>query len=109
MNMLHIMNGEILSVRPRPGNPNANLWLNNGTWSVAYTVRLPDNTKKRIRQSLGTKDVKIARQRRQALFQRYSCPGCCSAKEKSAVSVHPFIASAYKVPVRLVPALPQYI
>ena len=65
------MQSEILSIRAKADNPNHNLWLNNGTWSVAFTTHLPDSTKRRVRTSLGTKEVSIARQRRDALFARY--------------------------------------
>jgi len=42
-------------------NPNHNIWNNNGTWWCHYTVHNDDYTKQRVRVSLGTKDVEIAR------------------------------------------------
>ena len=42
-------------------NPDHNLWNNNGTWWCHYTVHNNDYTKERVRVSLGTKDVAIAR------------------------------------------------
>jgi hypothetical protein len=69
---LRIMKNEVLAIRAKADNATHNLWLNNGTWSVAYTIHLPDNTKRRVRQSLGTKEVTVARLRRDALFAQYS-------------------------------------
>jgi len=97
---LRIMNNEILSVRVSAENPNHNLWLNNGTWSVAYTVHLPNRTKKRVRQSLGTKKVALARQRRDDLLARYQTKdGRISAKAEE-VTVTPFNVTQFGVPVR---------
>jgi len=42
-------------------NPNHNIWNNNGTWWCHYTVHRDDYTKQRVRVSLHTKDVEIAR------------------------------------------------
>lgn len=42
-------------------NPNHNIWNNNGTFWCHYTVHHADHTKQRIRVSLGTKDIEIAR------------------------------------------------
>jgi len=50
--------------RARAGNPNRHIWNNNGTWWLHYTVHLPDYTKRRVRESLGTRDVEEARRRR---------------------------------------------
>src|SRR2546430_6895338 len=57
-----------LALRVRAGNPNHHLWNNHGTWFLHYTVHPTPFTKERIRRSLGTKDVKIARARRDAFF-----------------------------------------
>ena len=94
------MNNEILSIRVTADNPNHNLWLNNGTWSVAYTVHLPNATKKRVRQSLGTKKVALARQRRDDLLARYQTKdGRISAKAEE-VTVGLFNVTQFGVPVR---------
>lgn len=53
-----------LSIRVRAGRPNHHLWNNNGTWFIHYTVHGPDFTKSRVRQSLGTKSIRAARQLR---------------------------------------------
>lgn len=42
-------------------NPNHHLWFNNGTWWCHWTEHLPDYTKRRVRRSLHTKELGIAR------------------------------------------------
>jgi hypothetical protein len=49
-------------------NPNHHLWDNHGTWFLHYTIHPTPFTKERIRRSLGTKDVLIARERRDHFF-----------------------------------------
>lgn len=49
-------------------NPDHNIWNNNGTWWVHFTVHHPDHTKERIRRSLGTKDRLEARRRRDIIM-----------------------------------------
>jgi hypothetical protein len=56
----------IVADRADPTNPNRHIWNNNGTWWLHYTVHLPDYTKRRVRESLGTRDVEEARRRRDA-------------------------------------------
>lgn len=51
---------------------NHHLWHSNGTWFLSYTVYPTQFTKQRFRHSLGTKDVRVARQRRDAVFARLS-------------------------------------
>lgn len=46
------------------GRPNHHLWNNNGTWWLHYTLHLADYTKRRVRESLGTRDLGEARRRR---------------------------------------------
>lgn len=55
-------------LRVRTENPNHHLWNNHGTWFLHYTVHPTPFTKERIRRSLGTKDVRVARERRDAFF-----------------------------------------
>ena len=50
-------------------NPNHNIWNNNGTYWCHYTVHNDDYTKQRVRVSLGTNDVAIARTLRDFLMQ----------------------------------------
>lgn len=49
-------------------NPNHHIWNNNGTWWCHYTVHHDDYTKERVRVSLGTNDVQIARALRDFLL-----------------------------------------
>lgn len=58
------------SVRVRESNPNHHLWNNNGTWYVHYTVHPTPLTKARVRMSLETKDLEVARQRRDEILTR---------------------------------------
>lgn len=58
------------SIRVRLTNPNHHLWNNNGTWYLHYTVHPTPLTKNRIRQSLETKCVETARQRRDAILSQ---------------------------------------
>ena len=55
-------------IRVRAENANHHLWNNHGTWFLHYTVHPTPFTKERIRRSLGTKDVNVARERRDAFF-----------------------------------------
>ncbi len=58
----------LAGIRLRPDNENHHLWNNHGTWFLHYTVHPTPFTKERIRRSLGTKDVTVARARRDAFF-----------------------------------------
>ncbi len=64
MNQLTTLPG----IRVRAENENHHLWNNHGTWFLHYTVHPTPFTKERIRRSLGTKDVKLARERRDTFF-----------------------------------------
>ena len=55
-------------IRVDAANPNHHLWDNHGTWFLHYTVHPTSFTKERIRRSLGTKDVRVARERRDTFF-----------------------------------------
>jgi hypothetical protein len=56
-------------IRVRAENENHHLWNNHGTWFLHYTVHPTPFTKQRIRRSLGTKDIAVARARRDAFFE----------------------------------------
>jgi hypothetical protein len=56
------------AIRIAAENPNHHLWNNHGTWFLHYTVHPTQFTKERIRRSLGTKDLELARSRRDAFF-----------------------------------------
>jgi hypothetical protein len=57
-------------IRITADNPNHHLWNNHGTWFLHYTVHPTPFTKERIRRSLGTKDLEVARNRRDSFFAR---------------------------------------
>lgn len=78
----------VLSFRTRGNNPNHHLWFNSrarhsrsetgcsatnrhGSWWMHYTVHLPDATKHRVRRSLRTRHVEIARSRRDAILEEF--------------------------------------
>jgi hypothetical protein len=63
------MNASLPIVRINPQNPNHHLYRNNGrTWWLHYTLHCADYTAQRVRASLGTKTLKIARARRDAVL-----------------------------------------
>lgn len=73
----------LAGIRVRPENENHHLWNNHGTWFLHYTVHPTPFTKERIRRSLGTKDVVVARARRDAFFAQLAhgaTPGVENAK-----------------------------
>ncbi len=72
------------ALRLNADNPNHHLWNNNGTWFLHYTVYPTPFTKERIRRSLGTKDLTVARERRDSFFQQLLGQG--SASRQTAVA-----------------------
>jgi hypothetical protein len=64
-----IMKEEQLAIRILPASPNHHLWLNNGTWFTHYTLHANDYTKRRVRVSLGTRDLATARRSRDRILQ----------------------------------------
>jgi hypothetical protein len=58
------------SLRINAANPNHHLWNNNGIWYVHYTVHPTPHTKSRVRESLKTKSLDEARQRRDNILSR---------------------------------------
>lgn len=55
---------------------NHHLWRNRRTWWVAFTVVHDGHRQERIRRSLGTQEVEVARLRRDALMREYAAlPG----------------------------------
>ena len=55
-------------IRVDAENPNHHLWDNHGTWFLHYTVHPTQFTKERVRRSLGTPRLDLARERRDAFF-----------------------------------------
>jgi spore germination protein GerM len=56
-------------VKNKNPNPDHNIWNNNGTYWCHYTVHHDDYTKQRVRVSLRTNDVQIARALRDFLME----------------------------------------
>lgn len=50
-------------------NPNHHLWNNNGTWFIHYTCYPTAFTKERVRRTLGTHHLPVARARRDAVLR----------------------------------------
>ena len=93
--------GAALSIRASGHNVNHHLWQNGGHWWLAYTVHLPDYTKRRIRQSLRTKDLTIARQRRDVLFVQYAMKAeNASRPERISIPVSSFRVRRFALPIR---------
>ncbi len=68
------------SARINEANPNHHLWNNNGTWFLHYTVYPTPLTKERIRRSLGTKDLELARERRDDVLRLLAKPSDAPAR-----------------------------
>jgi len=73
-------------IRVRLDNANHHLWNNHGTWFLHYTVHPTPFTKERIRRSLGTKDVKVARERRDAFFSHLASEAAKAAAARKATA-----------------------
>lgn len=54
-----------------PAGLNHHLWRNRARWWVAFTVIVDGYRQVRIRRSLATTDVEVARRRRDALIDEY--------------------------------------
>jgi len=71
------------SLRINQRNPNHHLFRNNRrNWWLHYTLHLPNLTVERVRLSLGTADINLARQQRDkciAYLQRDGTGGLLSA------------------------------
>ena len=57
-----------LASKARAANPHHHLFNNNGNWWCQFTVHRADHTTERVRVSLQTDDVEVARSRRNGLF-----------------------------------------
>ena len=66
---MHVQPYPALSLRTDPNNPNHHLWNNNGTWYLHYTVLTTPTTAERIRTSLKTANLTMARQTRDRLLK----------------------------------------
>lgn len=61
-----------LALRVNDENPNHHLWNNRGIWWCHLTVHKGDATAERLRFSLKTRDVELARKRRDNIFEDIS-------------------------------------
>ena len=57
-----------LAVRIDPENSDHHIYNNNGTFWIHYTEYPTPITAERVRKSLKTKDIKVARRRRNEIF-----------------------------------------
>jgi len=64
-----------LSIRIDPANPRHHLWRNHGTWWIHYTLETIDARVRRVRRSLGTRDLAQAVARRDTLLDRLAVEG----------------------------------
>ena len=64
-----------LSIKIDSENPDHHLWNNHGTWWIHYTIHQPDYTKRRVRVSLETRNLREARNRRDALLAHLAAEG----------------------------------
>lgn len=60
------------SLRIDPDNLNHHLWNNHGTWWIHLTYHNWDGTKERLRRSLRTRNIEMARRRRDMLLSLLS-------------------------------------
>ena len=66
---MEILKNKHASVRIGSGNPDHHLYNNNGVWWLHYTSYPTIATSKRIRRSLKTQDVTLARQQRDTILR----------------------------------------
>jgi hypothetical protein len=64
-----------LSIRVDADNPRHHLWCNNGTWWIHYTLNTVAGRIRRVRRSLGTRDLHEASTRRDAQLARLALEG----------------------------------
>ena len=66
---MEILKNKHASVRIGSSNPDHHLYNNNGVWWLHYTSYPTPATSKRIRRSLKTRDVTLARQQRDTILK----------------------------------------
>ncbi len=64
-----------LSIKIDSENTDHHLWNNHGTWWIHYTVHQSDYTKRRVRVSLETRNVREARSRRNSILTHLETEG----------------------------------
>ena len=69
----------ILADGPAPADldPDHHLWKNGRLWWIAFTIHTIDWRKRRLRFSLGTADIRLARERRDAILRHYDQSNEC--------------------------------
>ncbi len=67
----------------RKSDPDHNLWNNNGVWFVIYTIHPTSATKERRCESLKTRCVETARQRRDQIFAQRDAEGTLARSPRS--------------------------
>ena len=65
---------ETLAIRIDAENPNHHLWKNGRSWWLHYTVHTDDGRKRRVRYSLGTRDLEPARVLRDGVLAVWTEP-----------------------------------
>ena len=82
------------TVDPEAGayDPDHHLWRNGRLYWVAFTVHLPGWQKERVRLSLGTADLAVARRRRDELLRGY--PGQRGCALSLRIAGRPFRAGS---------------
>ena len=66
---MEILKNKHASVRIGSSNPDHHLYNNNGVWWLHYTSYPTPATSKRIRRSLKTQEVTLARQQRDTILK----------------------------------------
>ncbi|CAA6693012.1 MULTISPECIES: hypothetical protein [unclassified Lentimonas] len=67
---MKIIRNEKASIRIWAQNPDHHLFNNNGSWWVHYTATPTAVTTQRVRKSLKTPDLEVARERRDTLLAK---------------------------------------
>lgn len=62
----------VLKMRAVEKNPNHHIWNNNGTWYCKFVLILANGERSTISNSLDTKDVELARHKRDVLIRLYN-------------------------------------
>jgi hypothetical protein len=73
-----------LALRFPSDSANHHLWNNNGTWWCHFTVHGTRGTKQRVRRSLRTHDLSLARKRRDQFLARLEAATNTSQERRAA-------------------------
>lgn len=73
-----------LALRFPPDSANHHLWNNNGTWWCHFTLHGTRGTKQRVRRSLRTHDLSLARKRRDQFLARLEAAISASQERRAA-------------------------